>query len=125
MKEIEDILEEELVEGCCSCRKEKGNDYALRLLKKYLMETSDKGTKNCYFLKIDLSGYFMSINRKQVSDKFIKLIKTKYKGKHKDLLLYLTPIIFEKNPPLNFKQKFNKKKRKKIPERKKKNPKMQ
>ena len=26
MKEIEDILEEELVEGCCSCRKYKGAD---------------------------------------------------------------------------------------------------
>ena len=61
MKEIEDILEKELVDGCCSCRKGKGNDYALRLLKKYLIETSKNGTKNCYFLKIDLSGYFMSI----------------------------------------------------------------
>lgn len=73
MKEIEDILEEELIEGCCSCRKEKGTDYALKLLKNYLTKTSNYGKKNCYYLKIDLSGYFMSINRKQVSNKFEKI----------------------------------------------------
>ena len=45
MKEVEDILEEELVDGCCSCRKERGTDYALKLLKKYLIETSNYGKK--------------------------------------------------------------------------------
>ena len=63
MNEIEEILENELVEGCCSCRNGKGTDYALNLLKNYLLETSNKGKKDCYFLKIDLSGYFMSIDR--------------------------------------------------------------
>lgn len=122
MKEIEDILEKELVEGCCSCRKEKGNDYALRLLKKYLMETSKNGTKNCYFLKIDLSGYFMSISRKQVSDKFIELIENKYNGTHKELLLYLTPIIFENNPAKDCIQKCNEEIRRQVPDRRKMNP---
>ena len=105
MNEIEDILEKELVDGCSSCRKDKGNDYALGLLKKYLIETSKNGTKDCFFLKIDISGYFMSISRKQVSDKFLELVKNKYEGKHKELLIYLTPIIFENNPALNCKYK--------------------
>ena len=122
MKEIEDILEQELVEGCSSCRKRKGNDYALRLLRKYLLETSNNGTKDCFFLKIDLSGYFMSINRKQISDKFTNLIQLKYKGKHKSLLLYLTPIIFENNPALNCIYKCNEDMREKVPERRKMNP---
>ena len=65
MKEIEDILDNELIDGCCSYRKERGSDYALRLLKKYLIETSNNGKRDCFFLKIDLSGYFMSIERKQ------------------------------------------------------------
>ena len=114
MKEIEDILEQELVEGCSSCRKRKGNDYALRLLRKYLLETSSNGTKDCFFLKIDLSGYFMSINRKQISEKFTNLIRKKYKGKHKSLLLYLTPIIFENNPALNCIYKCNEDMREKV-----------
>lgn len=119
MKEIEDILDEELVDGCCSCRKQRGTDYALKLLKKYLVETSNYGKKDCFFLKIDLSGYFMSIDRKQVGEKFSKLIMEKYKGKHKELLLYLTPLIFENNPALNCRYKCNEKMRKQVPERRK------
>ena len=121
MKEIEDILEEELVDGCCSCRKRKGTAYALELLKKYLIETSNYGKRDCFFLKIDLSGYFMSIDRKNVSNKFFKLILDKYNGKHKELLLYLTPLIFENNPALNCKYKCNEKTREKVPERRKMN----
>lgn len=121
MKEIEDILEEELVEGCCSCRKGKGKgtDYALGLLKKYVTQTSNYGKKDCFFLKIDLSGYFMSIDRKQVSEKFLKLILNKYNGKHKEILIYLTPLIFENNPALNCEYKCNKNMREQVPERRK------
>ncbi|MBQ9659564.1 MAG: RNA-directed DNA polymerase [Clostridia bacterium] len=123
MKEIEEILDKKLVDGCCSCRKGKGTDYALSLLKNYLVETSNNGKKDCYFLKIDLSGYFMSIDRKQISDKFEKLIIQEYTGKHKGLLLYLTPIIFENNPAQNCKYKCNEDVRNKVPERRKMNPK--
>ena len=123
MKEIEEILDKKLVDGCCSCRKGKGTDYALILLKKYLVETSNNGKKDCYFLKIDLSGYFMSIDRKQISDKFEKLIVQEYTGKHKELLLYLTPIIFKNNPAQNCKYKCNENVRNNVPERRKMNPK--
>ena len=122
MNEIEDILEEELIEGCCSCRKGKGTDYALKLLRNFITKTSNYGRKNCYYLKIDLSGYFMSIDRKQVSDKFRNFIVEKYKGKHKELLLYLTPVIFENNPALNCRYKCNEEIRKKVPKRRKMNP---
>ena len=122
MKEIEDILDKELVDGCCSCRKERGNDYALKLLEKYLVETSNNGNKDCFFLKIDLSGYFMSIDRKMISNKFLNLIKEKYNGKHEELLLYLTPIIFENNPALNCIYKCDEDLRKIVPERRKMNP---
>ena len=122
MKEINNILESELVTGCCSCRVGKGTDYALKLLKDYVVNVSNHGKKDCYFLKIDLSGYFMSIDRKIVSDKFIKLINDKYKGKHKDLLLYLTPIIFLNNPSLNCNYKCSSRLRELVPERRKMNP---
>ena len=117
MNKINNILESELVDGCSSCRKNKGTDFALKLLKDYVVNISDHGKKDCYFLKIDLSGYFMSINRNIVNNKFKKLIKDKYKGKHKDLLLYLTPIIFLNNPALNCIYKCSDKVRNMVPER--------
>ena len=122
LNEIEDILESKFVDGCCSCRKNKGTDYALRLLKNYLIKTSKNWKKECYFLKIDLSGYFMSIDRKQISNKFENLILQEYKGKHKKLLLYLTSVIFENNPALNCKYKCNENLRIKVPERRKMDP---
>lgn len=121
MKEIDEILEKQLIDGCCSCRKGKGNEYALELLKRYVVETSENGTKDCFFLKIDLSGYFMSIDRKQVSDKFAELIKEHYTGHHKELLTYLTPIIFQNNPSEQCVYKCNEKTRNKVPERRKMN----
>lgn len=123
MNEIEEILDNKLVKSCCSCRDGKGTDYALKLLKTYLIKTSENGKKDCYFLKIDLSGYFMSIDRKLISDKFIELIKQDYKGKHKELLLYFTPIIFENNPSLNCIYKCGEQIRNMVPERRKVNPK--
>ena len=66
MKEVEDILEEELIDGCCSCRQGKGNDYALNLLKKHLIETSNNGKEDCYFFKIDLSRLFY-VHRQKTS----------------------------------------------------------
>lgn len=122
LMEIENILENKFVDGCCSCRKTIGTDYALSLLKDYLVKTSKKGKKDCYFLKIDLSEYFMSIDRKQVSNKFENLINQEYKGKHKKLLIYLTSIIFENNPALNCKYKCNENLRTKVPKRRKMNP---
>lgn len=119
LNEIEDLIENELVDGCCSCRVNRGTEYALKLLKEFLEKVSNKGKKDCFYLKIDLSGYFMSINRKSVSDKFSKLINKNYKGKHKEILLYLTPIIFENNPAENRIQKYSDKLREKVPERRK------
>ena len=122
MSEINNILESELVDGCCSCRVGKGTDYALKLLKDYVVNVSNHGKKDCYFLKIDLSGYFMSIDRNIVNNKFEKLIKENYKSKHKDLLLYLTSIIFLNNPSLNCIYKCSDKVRNMVPERRRMNP---
>ena len=119
MEELGEILNAELVEGCSSCIKNRGTSYALKLLKKYAIENSKNGTEECYYLKIDLSGYFMSIKREIVCDKFINLINTKYTGKHKQLLLYLTPLIFLNNAAENCVYKCSEKLRAKVPERRK------
>lgn len=122
MKEIQEVLEEKFVDGCCSCREGRGNDYALKLLRKDLTTISDCGKRDCFFLKIDLSGYFMSIDRKQVSEKFLDIILKDYKGKYKELLIYLTPIIFENNPSLNCNYRCSEKMRELVPDRRKMNP---
>ena len=117
MNEVNEILEATLIDTCCSCRKGKGTDYALSELKRMVVEVSEHGTKDCYFLKLDLSGYFMSINRQYICDKFLELIESEYTGKYKDVLLWLTPIIFLHNPAQNCIKHICPKVYAKIPER--------
>ena len=119
MRELGNILNKELVIGCSSCIKKRGTSYALKLLKDYVRNETKNGKEDCYFLKIDLSGYFMSIKREIVCNKFITLINEKYKGKYKELLLYLTPIIFLNNPAESCKYKCREELRKKVPDRRK------
>ena len=77
MEELGEILNSGLVKGCSSCIKCRGTTYALQMLKDYVKSITKNGRNGCYFLKIDLSGYFMSIKREIVCNKFIDLINSK------------------------------------------------
>ena len=55
----------------CSCRKNKGTDYAIHSLYKMMQSVSDNFTKETYFCKFDFQGYFMSIDRQILYDKVI------------------------------------------------------
>ena len=117
MMYVEELLEKELIRNCCSCRKDKGVDYALKQLKDMVIKVSQNGTSDCYFLKIDLSGFFMNIERETLSKAFYDLINEKYIGKYKEVLLWLTPIIFLKNPAKDCIKHLEEKFYKLIPER--------
>lgn len=119
MNELGDILNSKLVKGCSSCIKNRGTGYALNLVKEYVEKISNKGKNNCYYLKIDLSGYFMSIQRENICNKFIDLINNDYKGMHKEILMYLAPLIFLNNPAENCVYKCSEKLRKRVPDRRK------
>lgn len=122
MMYVEELLEKELIRNCCSCRKDKGVDYALKQLKDMVIKVSQNGTSDCYFLKIDLSGFFMNIERETLSKAFYDLINEKYIGKYKEVLLWLTPIIFLKNPANDCIKHLEEKFYKLIPERRVLNP---
>lgn len=118
VEEIESCLNEILIPNTTSCRKYMGTSRALSVLKKQMTNLSQNGTKDCYFLKIDLSGYFTSINRKIITDLMLDLINTKYYGKYKSDLLYLAPIIYMDNPANNCIRRCDKEKWDLVPKRK-------
>ena len=117
MNEINDILETELVDTCCSCRKHKGTSHALKCFKEQMTKLSNNYENEVYCLKIDLSGYFMNINRKDITSKFKNLINNKYQGQFKKLLIYLCDFLFLSNPASNCKNKFAPQMLKHVPER--------
>ena len=121
-EELEPVFNRILIANTTSCRKNKGTDYALKVLHDDLVRLTDKGKKDCYFLKIDLSGYFMSIDRNNIIQLMLDLIEKEYHGEYKDLLLYLAPIIYGNNPAKDKIVKCNPEIFDLVPERKRMNP---
>lgn len=122
IEEIEDALNQTLVYSTTSCRTGKGTDYALCLLNKFLTEESDFGRRDCFYWKVDLSGYFISIWRKKLTRLMTELIEEKYHGPYFDDLIYLTPKIYENNPAKDRIMRMTMDTWLKIPERKRMNP---
>ena len=56
-------LERELIDDCYSCRVGKGTSYGVDRLEHHILSCSRNYTRECWALQLDISGYFMSIDR--------------------------------------------------------------
>ncbi|MBO4630178.1 MAG: hypothetical protein J5687_09545 [Treponema sp.] len=56
------LMERHLINANCACRKEKGTDYAIKLLRGFMTKHYKKYGDTGYFLKLDIKKYFPSIN---------------------------------------------------------------
>jgi len=61
---ISPIFEKTFINDSYSCRKGKGTHYGIKRIDKFIRSCSENYHKDCYILKLDIRGYFMSINRK-------------------------------------------------------------
>jgi hypothetical protein len=92
-----------LINDCFSCRKNKGTDYGIKRVAKFFRKSSNNYQEKCYVMKLDISGYFMNIQR----DKLYKLNKDlvfKYYKHNKseiNTLLYLLKKIIFNDPTIN------------------------
>lgn len=77
---ISPIFENIFINDSYSCRKNKGTSYGIKRLKKFIRSASDNYTKPAYILKLDISGYFMSIDKHILFTQITKTL-TKYKDK--------------------------------------------
>ena len=56
------LLEKHLINANCACRKGKGTDYAIKLLRHFMTEHYKKYGNRGYFIKLDIKKYFPSID---------------------------------------------------------------
>lgn len=89
VNELGPIIDKHLIFDCCSCRRGKGTDFAIRRVYRNIQSCSENFSKPSYALKLDLSGFFMRINRQRVLDKFNFYLDTDYTGKYYDVLKFL------------------------------------
>jgi len=73
------IFDPLFIEESFSCRKGKGTSKGVNTLKNAISGCSEGYTKDCYILKLDISGYFMSINKKILREIiFSEIIKSSH-----------------------------------------------
>ena len=58
-----ELFERTFIADCYSCIVGRGTHYGVERLRKHLLSCSQNWTRPCYVLKLDIKGYFMSINR--------------------------------------------------------------
>jgi retron-type reverse transcriptase len=106
---VNEIFERAFIADSYSCRKGKGTSYGIARLDHHIRSCSDNYRRDAWALKLDLSGYFMSIDRQILYDKVYALLN-KYAGRRNsqgvlfsealdyDLLMYLTREIIFHDP---------------------------
>lgn len=77
---ISPVFEKVFINDCYSCRIGKGTHYGIKRIDHFIRSCSQNYSKDCYILKLDIKGYFMSIN-KNLLFKLVKeeLLKQKFK----------------------------------------------
>ena len=69
---INPIFDPSFINDSYSCRRGRGTSYGIKRLQHFIRSCSDNYNQDCYILKLDLSGYFMSVNRKILYEKIEK-----------------------------------------------------
>ena len=72
-----------------NCRKGKGQLYGINILKEDIRQCSENYTKDCYVMKLDLKGFFMSIDKLLLADMIDRFVVDNYRGSDKEELRWL------------------------------------
>lgn len=101
IRRLEPLFEEYFIEDCYSCRKGKGTLYGVKRLHEKIKQCSHGYTRDCYILRCDLQGFFMSIHKPTLWRMLENFIKCRYKGADIDQLLWLTRMVVLHCPEKN------------------------
>jgi hypothetical protein len=63
MDRIGPALDRRLIHDCYSCREGRGTLFGIRRAEKFLRSCTEGHSRRCWVLRLDISGYFMAIDR--------------------------------------------------------------
>jgi len=100
VREVESIGESKFIFDSYSCRRGKGTHFGVERLKKFIAKNH---SASGYFAKLDVSGFFMSIDHGILYSLFEKLIiKSKKSPGWKSEIMWLAKTIIFYDPTENF-----------------------
>ncbi|MCX6309137.1 MAG: RNA-directed DNA polymerase [Bacteroidia bacterium] len=74
---ISPLFETVFINDCYSCRKGKGTHYGIQRMDHFIRSCSHNYSLDCYMLKLDIKGYFMSIDKIVLFNKVREHLKKK------------------------------------------------
>lgn len=95
------LFEKQFIYDSYSCRVGKGTHFGIQRIDKFIRQCSSNYTKDCYILKLDLQGFFMSINKTILFAELEKFIKEKYQAHDKELIIKLSKQVIFNDPTKN------------------------
>jgi len=99
---INPVFEGHFIRDSYSCRLGKGTSYGIRQAEHFVRSCSENHSKSCWILKLDIRGYFMSMNRQILFRKAEARIRSvKKPGFDPDLVLYLMRKVVFNDPTKN------------------------
>jgi len=98
---LNQLFEKQFINDSYSCRIGKGTHIGIQRVDKFIRQCSANYTKDCYMLKLDLQGFFMSINKNILFEKLSHFIQAKYHATNKELIVKLCKQIIYNDPTQN------------------------
>ena len=102
---IEPLLEQTFSDRTFNCRKEKGVLYGVAMLKEDIRKCSKDYTQDCYIMRLDMKGFFMSIDKRLLDTMLQDFISEKYEGHDKEEILWLAHVTVMHRPELDCKRR--------------------
>lgn len=81
-----------------ACRKDRGTLFGVRRVERFIRSCSHNYTQDCYVLKLDISGFFMNIDKQLLWLKLDKFISKRYEGDNTQLLRELCQRVVQHDP---------------------------
>lgn len=98
---IEPLFEQQMIPTTFNCRKEKGTLAAQMYVAQAIRDVSVNYTRDCYVMKLDIKGFFMSIDRQRICDKVSRFVADRYHEDDADTLQFLLQKVLLNAPEKN------------------------
>ena len=98
---IEPLFEQQMIPTTFNCRKGKGTLAAQMYVAQAIRDVSNNYTRDCYVMKLDIKGFFMSIDRQRICDKVVSFVTDRYHEEDADTLLFLLQKVLLNAPERN------------------------
>lgn len=98
---IEPLFEAMFTPRTFNCRKGKGVLYGVNQLRQDVYDCSEGYTRDCWIMRLDLRGFFMSIDKPLLDIMLQKFIEERYEGEDKADVLWLTHVTVMQCPEKN------------------------